>query len=319
MHSRRARRSLGWVMPFAVLMGVAAATAHAQTAAGPVPAAASSSEDEPMNVGDSNVGYIDGAIPGNMFRLRFDAAYGNNRPTRAEFFYARSAPFGPGLPTPETSVDYQDISSYLEIALDRCTSIFGELPVRFINPDINDNSGGLGDSTVGFKRALILTDGEALSFQLKLYIPSGDSDRGLGNHHATVEPGLLCFKRLCDCWTMESELRYWIPVDGTEGFEGEVLRYGVGVSYQWLENCRMKVSPVAEFVGWTVLSGKVAVTEPSGLSRIEDATGDTIINAKLGMRVNFGGDQQLYIGYGRALTGDQWYDDVIRVEYRITF
>src|SRR6185295_15697292 len=63
---------------------------------------------------DSTVGYIDNAIPSNLFRLRVDAAYRANRATRAEFFYARGAPFGPGLPKPETSDDYQEIIGYLE-------------------------------------------------------------------------------------------------------------------------------------------------------------------------------------------------------------
>src|SRR5262245_15041233 len=37
----------------------------------------------------SNVGYIDSAIPVDRFRLRYDAANDNNRPDRAEFFYAQ--------------------------------------------------------------------------------------------------------------------------------------------------------------------------------------------------------------------------------------
>ena len=155
MGFRRSHFRRAWIASaFAAIMSVTACRAFAQTPPAPVP---TSGDDEPINVGDSNVGYIDSAIPANVFRLRFDAAYDNNRPSRAEFFYARGAPFGPGLPAPETSVDYQDISAYLEIALDQCTSVFGELPIRFINPDINDNTSGLGDSNVGFKRALNFT------------------------------------------------------------------------------------------------------------------------------------------------------------------
>jgi outer membrane receptor for monomeric catechols len=97
------------------------------------------------------------------------------------------------------------------------------------------------------------------------------------------------------------------------------IRYGAGVSYKWLENCAMTVSPVAELVGWTVLSGKVAVTESPGSVTIEDAAGDTIINAKVGLRFDLRSNGQFYLGYGRALTGDQWYDDVFRFEYRLFF
>src|SRR4051794_9920521 len=89
--------------------------AHAQGTGGPI-------------VTDSKVGYIDSAILGNIFRLRFDAAYDNHRPSRAEFFYAQTAPRGPGLPFPEPSVDYQDISAYGEYQFGPRFSAFLELP-----------------------------------------------------------------------------------------------------------------------------------------------------------------------------------------------
>src|SRR5262245_39420083 len=63
-------------------------------------------------VSDSKTGYIDGAIPGDVFRFRYDTSSNNRRPTRAEFLYAQGAPNGPGWPRPESSVDYQDILAY---------------------------------------------------------------------------------------------------------------------------------------------------------------------------------------------------------------
>src|SRR5262249_13954942 len=45
---------------------------------------------ETVALGDrSAVGYIDPAIPLTQFRLRYDAAYRDNRPDRAEFFYPK--------------------------------------------------------------------------------------------------------------------------------------------------------------------------------------------------------------------------------------
>src|SRR5436309_3057453 len=84
-------------------------------------------------VSDSSVGYIDSAIPGNVFRFRFDAAYTDRRPTRAEFFYSKGAPAGPGLPGPEPRVDYQELSAYLEWAASDRLSGFVNLPVRLLN------------------------------------------------------------------------------------------------------------------------------------------------------------------------------------------
>ncbi|MCI0699505.1 MAG: hypothetical protein L0241_00270, partial [Planctomycetia bacterium] len=89
------------------------------------------------------------------------------------------------------------------------------------------------------------------------------------------------------------------------------------------------VAPVAELVGWTVLSGK----ELSQFRNIPlSSSGTTIVNAKLGVRVGFGQlsncspyaspyltRSDLYVGYGRALTGAVWYEDLLRVEYRMFF
>ena len=37
----------------------------------------------------STVGYVDAALPVNLFRLRFDAGYDDNTPDRGEFFYSQ--------------------------------------------------------------------------------------------------------------------------------------------------------------------------------------------------------------------------------------
>src|SRR4051812_29651899 len=92
---------------------------------------------------DSSVGYADPALPGHQFRLRYDTAYHFNRPPRDEFFWPRAAPFGPGPARVESSVDYQDLSACLEKQVGERLSGFVELPVRFLTPEINDNTAGL--------------------------------------------------------------------------------------------------------------------------------------------------------------------------------
>jgi hypothetical protein len=295
-----------------------------------------------------NTGYIDNAIPFTHFRLRFDAAYGDNRPDRAEFFYpecgCNNGGHGPGPNKPETKVDYQDISSYLEIALSNRFSGFVEVPVRFLNPEVNDNATGLGDMNAGAKFAVIATEDTYLTGQLRVYFPTGDASRGLGNSHTALEPGILAHQQM-DRLALDAEVRDWIPLNtGNEfmgnQFAGNVIRYGIGVSYLALNSPRFRVIPVVEFVGWTVLSGEeTEVASPGaaqlllanvmdmGLANVRDASGDTIVNAKVGVRFGFGDLQEtgflsgsdLYVGYGRALTGDVWYKDILRVEYRLRF
>jgi hypothetical protein len=274
-------------------------------------------------VARSDVGYIDSAIPMTMFRLRADSAVDADRPDRAEFFYAKCGCLriagidpnakGPGTIT-EDKVDFVDLNTYLELAITNRISAFIELPVRWV--ELNDNAitnGGFADMNVGFKAALVADPCEYLTFQFRTYIPTGDSFEGLGTDHVTLEPALLAYQKLSDRCRVEGEFRDWIPIGGSD-FAGNVIRYGAGVSYDIYRSHGISVAPVEELVGWTVLSGKELA--PEG---IHDASGETIINFKTGVRVGFGEHSDLYFGYGRALTGDFWYKQIFRLEYRLVF
>jgi hypothetical protein len=269
-------------------------------------------------VSDSTVGYIDDAIPGDVFRFRFDAAYDFTRATRAEFFYARPHPLGPGLPRPEPRIDYQDLSAYLELAASDRLSAFVDLPYRFLNPEVNANANGFSDMNAGFKYAFLYREDLVATFQFRTYIPTGDAGRGLGNHHVSLEPAFLLYKSLAERFGLEGEFRYWVPIDGTS-FAGDLLRYGVGLHYDIWKTGTSTVSPVAEFVGWTVLSGKESAVTPSGFVSVRDASGDTIVNVKLGLRLKVDSFGDFYAGYGRSLTGDRWYINTWRMEFRLFF
>ena len=282
------------------------------------PAPADDSDPEEPQVGSSGVGYIDPAFIADTFRFRFDAAYGNVAPSRAEFFWPIGPPFGPG-PRAERHVDYQDFSTYLEYKLRPDFSVFGDVPFRLINPTVNDNTGGLGDSNLGFKWLLDSSPNHLLTFQFRTYVPSGDASRGLGNRHVSLEPALLGLLRLAPRWTLESELRDWIPIGGTPDVQGNIIRYGLGASYLLYDDSPQRLLAVTEFVGWSVLSGGVGRRNNLGVVQIQDAEGTAIVNAKVGLRWFFDPCTSLYAGYGRALTPDVWYTDTFRVELRRSF
>ncbi|MCA9073058.1 MAG: transporter, partial [Planctomycetaceae bacterium] len=224
-----------------VTFTIGTSVARAQNTSGP---------DDDFIVRDGNAGYIDLAIPGNQIRMIFDSGYGLNRPTRNEYFYARRGPQGPGLPLPETNIDYQDASIYMEQLVMDDVSAFIQVGSRSINPEINDNSTGLSDMTLGVKAALVSTPDMVLSGQLKVSIPTGDATRGLGTNNVSIEPGLLLFAPVDDKLAVLGELRYWMPVDGTS-FAGPVLRYGIGTQYELYDSQSTKIVPVIELVGWT--------------------------------------------------------------------
>ncbi len=269
-------------------------------------------------VSDSRVGYIDCAIPGTFFRFRYDDTLDNVRPTRAEFFYPQGAPKGPGLPEPEPRVDSQDLAAYMEYAVAPWLSGFLEVPARFLRPEVNPSHAGFSDINTGLKWAFIRTPVTVGTFQFRVYTPTGNSHLGLGTHHVSLEPAFLLFHRLTDRLTAEAELRTWIPVGGTD-FAGDIVRYGVGVNYFLGQVGRYQFAPVFETVGWTVLNGKTAFVTPANLDLVESASGQTIINAKIGLRTRWGPRSDLYTGYGRPLTGNRWYENTFRVEWRLFY
>ena len=293
--------------------------------------------------GFSGVGYIDSAIPVTQYRLRVDAANGDNRPDRADFFYpkcgcfralaAKGLPGGdPNAPGPGsvagTNVNYQEITNYLEFAANRRLSGFVEIPVRYVNISFGDSTSqtnsGLSDINFGFKAAVLYNPGQVLTFQFRTYSPTGNAGLGLGRNNWNLEPALLYYQRLTSNMYFEGELRDFIPVASADDFAGNVLRYGGGLSYLVYNRPNFRIAPVAEVVGWSVLSGKELAGDQG---QVLNAAGNTIVNAKIGVRIGFGQMVQpgflnradVYVGYGRALTGDVWYKNIARAEFRLRF
>jgi hypothetical protein len=301
---RRGVSSLrGW-LSLAVWLGCATA-APAQGTTGPT-------------VADNTVGYIDNAIPGNVFRLRYDTAYDFTRASRAEFFYAAAGPGRRGLPLVEQRIDYQEVSAYGEHLLLPRLSLFILKPLRLLNPEVNSDHSGLGDLQAGCKYAFWQDEATTVTFQFRTYIPTGNVQQGLGTGHVSLEPGFLFFHNLTGRLALAGEFEYWIPVGGTD-FAGDILIYGAGLQYNVYRSEKTYLTPVAECIGWTVLSGKESVVFPSGAALVRSAAGDTILNGKLGCRVGLGTHADMYMGYGQALTGERWYRDIFRAELRVFY
>ena len=239
-----------------------------------------------FSVNDAPGGYIDNPIVGTWLRVRYDDANNGQRPDRAEFFYARyrtvTNPSGPG-PGPVSSqvrtpnrIDYQLLSAYAELLLFPRLSGFIELSAlkNFITypgidpaggfPNIVTSDAGLGDTIAGFKYLLHEDEDRYLTAQFKTYIPTGNSHLGLGTHHVSLEPGLLYLSRLSDRAYFQGELRYWIPVNGTD-FAGNVLRYGAGFGYDLYQGCGTQ-SPLNPYVS----NGRAAYYGGLGSCRMVD-------------------------------------------------
>ncbi|HUP77991.1 MAG TPA: hypothetical protein VM260_05450 [Pirellula sp.] len=280
--------------------------------------------------------YIDNAVISNMFRFRVDSGYNNSLPDRAEFFYGQCGCFGGNAPGPGSppgggnpgiangNVDFQEFVPYFERVVSGNFSMFAETPFRLINPDVTDNTGGLSDINAGIKASLLSCNHQYLTAQFRVYAPTGDARRGLGNGHASLEPGLLYLSRRNDRLILQSEFRVWIPLSDSRtqdgrNFAGTILRYGMGGGYDLLNldtgSQRRRLTGTFETVGWSITSGQAF---DANTGNVLNAAGDTIVNIKSGLRYT-AGRRSIAASYGKPITGDRWYSDLMRVEYRYAY
>jgi hypothetical protein len=273
----------------------------------------------------SNTGYIDSAQVRSQLRIRYDMDREIKYPDRAEFIYGQCNCNPQGVsPGPAEELDMDEVEVSFEYPLTRRFSVFSEIPYRDVDlrvpqlptvpptPARTLKNTGIGDIRAGIKYALIQNVDQYLTLQLRTYFATGEESENLGTGHSTIEPALLYYRRLTNQWTMESEARWWHPT-GATNYAGDIVRLGAGLAHTgW--GSTLKFSPVAELVGWYVVDGTKTNGKPIG---VEDAGGDTVLNLKLGVRIRLDNHpSSVYLGYGKALTGQTWYDQVFRLEFR---
>ena len=286
------------------------------------------------------VGYIEDGTIESRVRFRFDSGSGNNVPDRAEFFYAKCGCYkhvpppandpdapGPGQGIP-TEIDYNEFYAFAEYAINPRFSVFGELPVRGIDPQgfvptgLLDWEGqsGIADLRFGGKASLFRDDDRTVTAMVRMAVPTGDPKKGLGTNHVSIEPTLLFHSALSDRVGLEAQFGYWASIGGSAGvnsddsFAGDVLTWGIGPSFDAYSSDSLSISPIVELVGWSVIGGfQTCVTCDN------PEAGTNIINLKFGARAMVSGRHSIYGGFGWGLTDDVWYDKLLRFEYRLGF
>ena len=206
----------------------------------------------------SMVGYIEDATIGKQFRMRYDSGWDMNSPDRAEFFYAKCGCFrtltgspaqdlnapGPG-PGIVSAMNYHQLNLLSEYSIGRHASAFVELPFRWIKPTefvpgtgSFGNQSGLGDISVGTKISLSSTTSHDITVMVRGSINTGDSTKGLGTDHGSVEPALLVRQTLGGRAQIEGMFGDYHPTGSSKGplpgngnFSGDILYYGIGPSF----------------------------------------------------------------------------------------
>jgi hypothetical protein len=279
--------------------------AFAQVFNAPVPSAP---ERDSLQDAETFVSFIDSALPRSQGRFFFDDVTRMRRPTRAGYFF-------PNLPRLETSIDYFQLTTYGEIAIIPSVSAFLETPVLFLEPDVNRHYWGLGNMDLGVKWGLLNMPNFLGTLQLRAYVPTATRS-ALGVHQFSMEPAFLFNASFLDCLTLEGEAKYWFPISNNY-YNGQMLQYGVGLAYGQRDPNNIWIAPVIEGIGWTVLSGRELV--PGPMPAVMSSRGENIFNIYGGVRFGLGNSMSVYAGYGHSITGDYWYKDIWRLEFRFFF
>jgi hypothetical protein len=233
-----------------------------------------------------------------------------------------------------TKLRFQQFYIQADHSLGERVAVFGELPIRAIQPqgflpfgspyDPFPSHAGLGDIRVGAKASLVSDDRRGVTVQVRASLPTGDAGEGLGTDNFSLEPGLLFRESVADRVALEAQLSTWVPFGGSNGvnspdkFSGNVITYGVGPSFDVVNTARIRFSPVVELVAWRVLGG-FGTKCRADLTCVYVAD-DNIVNLKFGARTTVGGRHSFYAGYGRAISDAAWwYRDIVRFEYRVDF
>ena len=261
---------------------------------------------------------MDSSQPESDLRFQFNAIYHEKDPDRAEYFWGEIGVLGPKLPEPY--VNWQSVDTSLQLASGKAFSLTTEIPLVLVDPVNNPNTAGLGDLSITTKTVLLNGSDWQITQFFRTYINTGDSMKGLGTGHVSLEPGFLFQYKWSPETYFHGEVKYWFPIGGDPAFGGQVLRYGFGVSHLLYENDTFAAMPTLEFVGYTVFDGMQS--SPTGIPQMIDTMG--IINVEPGIRFasDTGGDLGV-IDWGVhasfAATPNRWYNAALLLEIRFLF
>jgi hypothetical protein len=266
--------------------------------------------------------FVDGARPANQTRLRWDSGLNMQFPDRAEYFWARADGNGKGPRFPihgfrgETSLDYNDISMYTEIASGNFSASV-DVPYRSIDPQQANHAAGFGDITIGTKSMLFDCELMQVTFGFKTTLPSGNFTKGIGNGLVSLEPSLLVAIRLAQNTYWQSQVSEWIPLGGDNDYSGAILHYHFSLNHVlWKPIEDVQLIGTAEFNGWSFQDG--AYTDPVA-GAFQKASGDTYISIGPGLRLVICDKVDFGVGAAFSVTNHHFADQLYRTEFRWRF
>lgn len=260
--------------------------------------------------------FVDAARPVTQTRLRWDAGHDLIFPDRAEYFWARSGGGGRGPGAIERKLRYHELSHYTEVAHGGF-SAFVETPYRSYDAAVNPHEAGFADLIAGTKSMLLDCELIQITYQMKFHTPTGNSRKGLGTGHLSIEPSLLVGLNFSRHSYVQAQVAEWIPIAGDEDYAGALLHYHVSYN-RTLLGCpgHIHVIGTAELNGWSFQDG--AFSDPD-LGQFQQASNETYLSGGFGLRMVICDKVDFGVGSAVALTDGHWAEQLYRSELRVRY
>ncbi|QDT03976.1 hypothetical protein K227x_23620 [Rubripirellula lacrimiformis] len=256
---------------------------------------------------------LDTAIQVPHFGVRLKLDDGLQTPDRAEYYWGQPA-------GPETGLNAQDLSVRLAVGNEKAM-VLTQYTMRSLDPEINDNTTGFGDMVIGAQALLVDGKRTKVATVFRTYLATGPVKRGLGTGHTSLEYGLLGRHCLRPETYAFAELKYWMPLKGTEGIAGDVLSTGWGISTIAAESDVFAFLPTLEIKTLSFLFGGQNATSPTTFQRVD---GETAIEVYPGARFVLGpksdlGLWEFGVATGFTIADEQWFDTRFVFDARLSF
>lgn len=257
--------------------------------------------------------WIESARPQSRARIRWDYGPGLILPDRAEYFWARVGGRGPAAPAGRLTVDrvdYHELSQMTETAHGGF-SAFVVTPYRSQRMRGVGHSAGFGDIQIGTKSLLHDTPLMQVALQMTTIVPAGNSRKGLGVGHVSLEPALLFGLALTERDFLQGQAAQWIPLGGDADYQGALLRWGLAWNrLAWQRDRDNAMTVNLDLAGWSFQDG--AYTDPVLGQR--SASGETYLYLGPGTRLLMCGKYEFGIGSLVALTNRHFARSILRSE-----
>ncbi len=264
--------------------------------------------------------FVECARPVTQTRLRWDSGVNYRFPDRSEFFIARADGMGRGpRPVPPAiaipRLRYNQLNLYTEVASGK-TGVIVEIPYRALNPDFAPTGAGFADMNTAIKTFLFDCELIQVSFQMRTYIPIGQTQQGLGVGHVSLEPSLIFGIKLHEDGYLQGQIAEWIPIGGDTDFAGAVFHYHFAVN-----QVLYRLLPEVPLVGTLELNGYVfqdgAFSDPILGQR--NASETTHVSLGVGLRLFVCDRIDFGLGFAAALTENHMEDQLYRSEFRFRY